>query len=344
MEKRILYFILSLCFCGTQLRLFAQDLHFSQYFNAPLFVNPANTGFDPAHDYRIGGNYRNQWSNLGNPYQTMDVWGDVQLFNDRFDNSWVGLGGTILKDAAGGGSLTSTKAYLSVAYHQVLGDNSLLSGGLGFGIANNRVNINQLTFNNQWNGEYFDNSINSNEPFYYNSIYYLDMQVGVNYAYFPSDNVYFNAGFSALHINHPNETFYAGNVSNYQSPARYTAFMNSSIKIDNLWILNPNLYVSKMASIWEIVGGMNASRNISGDGSNQIILGLYYRSHDAIIPMVGYQIDDLKFTVSYDATVSTLSSYNGSLGAYELSIIKSGFMTSTDKTAKFSKCPKGVSF
>ena len=29
----------------------AQDLHFSQYFNAPLLVNPANTGFNPTFDY-----------------------------------------------------------------------------------------------------------------------------------------------------------------------------------------------------------------------------------------------------------------------------------------------------
>jgi hypothetical protein len=35
----------------------AQDLHFSQYFNAPLLTNPANTGFEPDADYRVGINY-----------------------------------------------------------------------------------------------------------------------------------------------------------------------------------------------------------------------------------------------------------------------------------------------
>ena len=46
----------------------AQSLHFSQYFNTPLLINPANTGFNPDYDYRVGVNYRNQWASVGNPY------------------------------------------------------------------------------------------------------------------------------------------------------------------------------------------------------------------------------------------------------------------------------------
>ncbi|HET7000972.1 MAG TPA: type IX secretion system membrane protein PorP/SprF, partial [Puia sp.] len=42
----------------------AQDLHFSQWFNEPLLTNPANTGFIPDADYRLGANYRNQWSSV----------------------------------------------------------------------------------------------------------------------------------------------------------------------------------------------------------------------------------------------------------------------------------------
>ena len=322
----------------------AQDLHYSQYFNAPLFVNPANTGFDPAHDYRVGGNYRDQWPSFGSPYETMGVWGDVQLFNERFENGWVGLGGSLMKDVAGSGSLTSTRGIVSVAYHQVLGLNSLLSGGFGIGMVNKRVDLTKLTFNDQWNGQFFDSKLSSNEPFVYSSVYYFDLQAGVNYAYFASDNVYLNAGFSVSHLNHPKESFYASDNLIDQLPFRYTAFLNRNIKIQNLWILNPNLYVSKMSTAWEIVGGMNASRNLSGDGTNQLILGLYYRSNDALIPMVGYQLNDLKITVNYDATISSLGAYNGTNGAYEISIIKSGIYGSGDKSTKATKCPKGVSF
>ncbi len=344
LRKIISYIIPSVLFCLLLTTVAAQDLHYSQYFNAPLFVNPANTGFDPTHDYRVGGNYRDQWPSLGSPYQTMGVWGDVQLFNDRFENGWVGLGGSLMKDAAGGGSLTSTRGIVSVAYHQVLGLNGLLSGGFGIGMVNKRVDLNKLTFNSQWNGQFFDSQTLSNEPFNFSSIYYLDLQAGVNYAYFASDNVYLNAGFSVTHLNHPKESFYATDTKIDQLPFRYTAFLNSNIKIDNLWIVNPNLYVSKMSTAWEVVAGMNASRNLSGDGSNQLILGLYYRSNDAVIPMVGYQLNDLKITVNYDATISSLGPYNGTVGAYEISIIKSGFYGGGDKSSKATKCPKAVSF
>ncbi len=61
----------------------------------------------------------------------------------------------------------------------------------------------------------------------------------------------------------------------------------------------------------EVVGGMNAQRDLSGDGSTQLIMGAYYRLNDAIIPMVGFQLNGFKLTFNYDATISDLRSYNG---------------------------------
>ena len=48
----------------------AQDLHFSQFFNSPLTTNPANTGFIPDANYRVGINYRSQWTSVPAPYTT----------------------------------------------------------------------------------------------------------------------------------------------------------------------------------------------------------------------------------------------------------------------------------
>src|SRR5436190_23935667 len=100
-------------------RVSGQDLHFSQFMNSPLATNPANTGFIPSGDYRIGINYRNQWSSIMTvPYQTMSAFGDMQLMQK--ENGWLGVGGLILHDVAGSGNLTSTKIYGSIAYHQTL--------------------------------------------------------------------------------------------------------------------------------------------------------------------------------------------------------------------------------
>ena len=332
--EKILYLFL-LVFWAADMH--AQDLHFSQYFHTPLLINPANTGFNPDYDYRLGANYRDQWANVGNPYKTMSVWGDTKLFTERFENGWVGVGGSLLKDVAGSGSLSSTSGYATVAYHQMIGYNSLLSGGFGLGFVTKRIDITKLTFDNQWNGKFFDITLPTNEPFAFSQSTYLDLQMGLNYAYFASENAYFNAGISIMHINNPRESFFDPSVSDNRVNRRYTAFVNGSFKVQDIWIVNPNIYVSKMGNAWETVAGLNANRDLSGDGTSQFILGLYYRSNDALIPMVGYQVNDTKFTINYDATISGLSTLNGTRGAYEISIVKSGVFPSSSSRAV--RCP-----
>src|ERR1051326_2018210 len=230
MKKTCNYFIKS-CFIAAVSILYyssgAQDLHFSQYFNTHLLVNPANTGFAPDVDYRIGANYRNQWASITpNPYKTMSAWGDVQLFNNRFESGWVGLGGALLRDVAGSGGLKDTRGFASIAYHQLVGLSSLVSAGFNLGFINKRIDISKLTFDNQWNGKFFDVNIPSGENFAYNSVTYLDVQAGLNYAYFPSDNAYFNIGFSAMHLNRPRESFFSSNMEDTRLQPRLTLFLN----------------------------------------------------------------------------------------------------------------------
>ena len=318
--------------------IYAQDLHFSQYFNAPLLTNPANTGFEPDADWRAGINYRNQWSGiLDNPYKTMSAWGDAQLFNDRFENGWMGTGLVLLKDVAGSGNLSSTKVYGSVAYHQLLGYKSLLSGGFGIGVVNKSIDVSKLTINSQWNGKFFDITIPSNEAFSSSSVWYADLNAGLNYAIFPTDNSYLNAGISVDHINMPNESFFSNQQADTRVPMRFNFFANGSFKLNDLWIINPNVYYSSMSNSTEIVAGMNAHYNLSGDGNTQIIGGLYYRLKDAFIPMVGFTINSISTTVSYDATTSTLGSSTQTLGAYEISITKAGLFN--EQYGKNVKCP-----
>jgi type IX secretion system PorP/SprF family membrane protein len=315
----------------------AQDLHFSQYFNAPLLTNPANTGFEPDADYRVGINYRNQWSGILNyPYKTMSAWGDAQLFNNRFENGWMGTGLVLLKDVAGTGSLSSTRVYGSLAYHQLVGYKSLISGGFSLGAVNKRVDVSKLTFNTQWNGRFFDVTVPSNEVFNTSSVWYFDLSAGLNYAIFPTDNAYINAGFSVNHINTPNESFFSNDAADTKVPMRFNTFVNGSFKINDQWIVNPNVYFSMMSKSTEIVGGLNAHYNLSGDGNLQLVGGLYYRAKDAIIPMVGVVISGISATVSYDATSSSLGTLSETLGAYEISITKVGLFSEYGKNVK---CP-----
>ena len=101
--------------------------------------------------------------------------------------------------------------------------------------------------------------------------------------------------------------------------------------------MNPNIYVSKMGAAWETVLGLNANRDLGENGAQQLIVGMYYRLNDALIPMFGYQVNDLRFTINYDATISTLGNLNGTRGAYELSIIKTGVFPTRSCSA--IRCP-----
>jgi type IX secretion system PorP/SprF family membrane protein len=320
---------------------FGQDLHFSQWFNSPLTTNPANTGFIPDADYRIGANYRNQYSTIMTvPYKTMSIFGDAQVFRDRFVNGWIGLGGVILRDVAGSGKLTSTKVYGSAAYHQMLGLNSLITAGFNAGYVNKRINVTELKFPDQFDGKFFDNQLPTDVILDRTSTSYFDMQVGLNYAYFPTDDIYVNGGVSVHHINRARESFFT-NSSGFDdriSP-RYIGFVNASVKLNDLVIVNPMVYYTRQAESSELVGGASLQYNLSGDGQTQLIGGLYMRPGDAVIAMVGFAWKNVRLTFSYDATTSGLKNYNGTRGAYEFAIIQQGFYSEATADVSQYRCP-----
>lgn len=310
-----------------------QDLHFSQFFNSPLTTNPANTGFIPDANYRVGMNYRNQWSNVPAPYKTYSVFGDAQLLRDRWYYGWLGIGGVLLGDNAGNGMLISTKLYASIAYHQLLGNNSLLTLGFNGGIAMKRIDLSKLTFPDQFNDAFgkwfFDTQLPSGESFVSSSIHYFDLQAGMNYAYFPTDNIYLNAGFAVQHINTPKETFLASGTN--EIGRRYTGFLNASIKVAPNVIINPNAYYSNQSKASETVAGGWVAYNLSGEGGEfQLLAGAYYRVNDALIPLIGYQLRQWRLMFTYDVTVSSFNSADKSRGAYEVSLIYLGLYPKTN--------------
>ncbi|MBC7889130.1 MAG: PorP/SprF family type IX secretion system membrane protein [Ferruginibacter sp.] len=342
MKKNTKILLLVLFSLHTLPGLHAQDLHFSQFFNSPLTTNPANTGFIPDADYRIGAHYRNQYSSiLSSPYKTISIFGDAQLLRNQIENGWLGLGGLILSDIAGSGGLRSTKIYGSLAYHQQLGNSSLLSAGFNVGWANKRIDVSKLSFPDQFDGKFFDNSLPSSVVLNTNSVSYLDIQAGLNYAYFPSEDIYINGGYSIHHVNGPQETFFSSSADSSKIPMRHIGFLNALLKVNDRVIINPNIYYTNQARSSEFVLGLNANYNLSGEGGEtQLIAGVYYRAGDAIIPMVGFEIKNIRFTFSYDATTSALRNFNNFQGANEFNIIKKGFYNENNGDTRQVFCPK----
>lgn len=319
----------------------AQDLHFSQFTNSPLLTNPANAGFIPDGDYRLGVNYRNQWSSVtAFPYKTMSVFGDMQLMTDPEANGWIGLGGIVLRDVAGASVLTSTKAYGAVAYHQMLGSGSLLSVGFNVGWSNKQINTQGLSFPSQWNGQFFDIHQAGAPVLMTNQSNYLDLQTGLNYAYFPNDRVWLNGGISVMHVNRPRESFFAATDSaDNRLSMRYNGFFNSSFKLNDRLIVSPAAYYSLQARSSQIMGSVIARYNASGDGATELLAGLSYRHLESVIPLVGIGLNELVFTFSYDVTLSGLNAFNGARGAFEFSLIKQGRRDRYRGNGRESMCP-----
>ena len=308
----------------------AQDLHFSQFFNSPISTNPANTGFIPDADYRIGAHARNQFSNImALPYKTISVFGDAQLFRDKFENGWMGAGFLLLSDEAGAGNLKSTKLYGSLAYHQMLGNSSLLSAGFNLGWANKSIKTNNLKFPDQFNGNFFDVTLPTSVTFANTQINYFDLQAGINYAYFPKEDVYINAGYSIHHVNKPKESFFPNPTNSNTIPFRHIGFAHAMLKLNKSIILQPSLFYTNQAAASQVVLGLSTRINLISGGETQFITGVYYRNKEAIIPLLGFEIKSIQFNFSYDATVSNLKSYNKSFGAGEISLIKKGFYPNT---------------
>ena len=84
MKKTFLH--LSVC-CAILLSVVtahAQDIHFSQFYQSPLNLNPAMTGVMNCN-HRLVANYRNQWASIlkKNAYNTISVRIETPVLSSR---------------------------------------------------------------------------------------------------------------------------------------------------------------------------------------------------------------------------------------------------------------------
>jgi hypothetical protein len=144
-----------------------------------------------------------------------------------------------------------------------------------------------------------------------------------------------------MHLNTPSETFFNPTTVDARLSRRYNYFLNASIKMSDALILNPHIYHSQMGTASETVIGFNGQYNLSGYGGNsQLLFGAFYRNKDAVAPAIGYQINNVQFMFNYDATISSLTSYNAFRSAYEFSLVWNGIYSGLEGGEKSMKCPR----
>src|SRR5690349_3667397 len=112
----------------------AQDPQFSQFYAAPLYLNPALTG--STGQARAGINYRNQWPAIDANFTTMSAYFDY-FIEDK--NS--GIGALITKDREGLAGLRSMSLALQYSYELQITENLGFRPGLQVGVFRRDVNF-----------------------------------------------------------------------------------------------------------------------------------------------------------------------------------------------------------
>ena len=95
----------------------SQDIHFSQFFEAPLLRNPSLAGIFSG-DIRVQGVYRDQWNSVTNAYRTGSLNAEYKMPIGKGDD-FMTTGVQVLYDKAGTVGL-NTHLLPALNYHKSL--------------------------------------------------------------------------------------------------------------------------------------------------------------------------------------------------------------------------------
>ncbi|HYC28933.1 MAG TPA: PorP/SprF family type IX secretion system membrane protein, partial [Chitinophagaceae bacterium] len=155
--------LLATIICSLELK--AQDIHFSQFFEAPLLRNPSLAGIFEG-DIRVQGVYRDQWNSVTNAYRTGSFNAEYKMPIGKSDDFFT-TGVQILYDKAGTVGLTTTHLLPAINYHKSLSGEKTMYLSLGFmgGIVQKRIDYSKITTDNQYGGGGFDPGLPTGEYF-----------------------------------------------------------------------------------------------------------------------------------------------------------------------------------
>jgi len=329
MKKTIWLLILA---AGVSQWLYAQDPAFTQYYSAPLYLNPAFAGSTPS--YRFISNYRNQWPGVGTGYKTAAFSFDMMLPELK-----SGVGVLFMTDKAGTAALQSNEINFQYSYKITTKSRWVLSPGLNFGLGRRSIDFAKLLFYDQLN---IDGSqtpsafIFSPDP-----KTYFDFGAGM-LIYNPK--IWF--GGSASHINQPNRSVIDGVMP---LPMKWSIHGGMRFEIRNLGmrgrtgVLLPSFNYRSQGKFDQLDIGSYLM-------IEPVVFGLWYRgipikqsvpdntNQDAIIANLGFRFAKFDIMYSYDITVSKLGS--GAGGAHEISIkYEVNRLKRQPKKGRFIPCP-----
>lgn len=317
MIKKIIVILLIVCSSD----IYSQDIHFSQFNDLPLNLNPALSG-NMDGTFRAGTIYRNQWNTVSIPFESTGLFADFKAKPDFLKGKVIGLGVQLLNDRSGSGSLLENVLSISASYHHFLNEkkDQLITGGLSIGAFQKSIDVSKLNFQNQFQYQTANfGNISSNETFENNSITRPDIGLGLSWTYFNPFGYQITAGFSASHINLPNQSFYETDDRlaprfNFHANGIYN--LNKQIDIDPSFIIMTQNGNTNAIFGADILYGMGRKTVEKID----LKLGIYGRLGDAMNFTVGMNHDNWSIDLGYDLNLSSLIPASQTRGAFEISI------------------------
>lgn len=291
----------------------AQDIHFSQFTNSPLNLNPALAGVFGG-DARFVGNYRSQWRSIPVPYQTFSGSAEAKLYfqKGKYDRY---ITGSLLVDSDKQGSLhlQSTLIGIPVSLTLPVGKRNFLTFGATPAFGQRRFDTNKLSFDAQWTGRFYDPSasINESQLLQNTNLKYFDLSAGVNFrVQAGTKRNRLDIGGAVHHLNRPHQDFWSsslttpGNVRLYE---KKTLYVNTLFQVRyNMDLIVNGLY-QRQGTYEEIVYGAGARFHLNQSPYKELALqvGVDRRQgfNDALIPHVEVLVRTWTLGFTYDVNV-----------------------------------------
>lgn len=311
----------------------AQDVQFSQFYAAPLYINPAFAGSD--HTPRLVVNYRRQWNGLDAAFITYS--GSFDHYFEEF-NSSIGL--IYAHDQVTNGGATTQDIGLQYAYEMDLGEwwlfgvemPRMLRMGLQ-GSYISRSNISGLAFGDQFdNNNGLVNGTSTDPSAAVNGVNYANVSAGALLY-----DEYLWLGFSAHNLTRPNQSFLPDVNGESRLPIRYA--LQAGVKIplgesDN-WrdkyragykemSISPTILYKHQGGFDQLDAGLYWTYS-------PFTVGAFYRglpikkvdqlvsNNEALIAMAGIRLKNFSLGYSYDFTISKLTN-SATTGVHEVSL------------------------
>ena len=324
---------------GLSLTAGAQDYHFSQFFAAPLSLNPALTGLFPG-GYRVALSHRSQWAQtLETPFSTTAFSADFKYYvnpKKRRYRDAFGVGVNFASDRLAQFNYSVNQIMIGGAFHKALDPRSNQSLSLGFqlGVVQRNVSYDQLTFEDSFDGTttYVDGA--SAEELPTNNYAFGDYQLGLNYSYAPKDETAFLVGLAIHHFNQPEQSFYEEITRDEEIQVtnllhrRYSSYVNVRLPVGRGTTLSPRVYGFVQGPHQVVNAGTNLRFLINDTNGAAFHLGAYARGAgndsgfglDSAVGMVGVELSSFLVGVSYDVGLNGLQTSRRNQGAFELNI------------------------